>query len=407
MKDVHLRSTLTGDSYPFDRIEEFAPNGESLEVVVPGLETARILPGKRCWDRFARFMPFDGLHPELSLGEGSTPLVSAGPLLEKHTGIDGLLLKNETMNPTWSFKDRGSIACTIMAREQGESVTATISTGNMGQSMAAYGARAGLKVLVFLPDFVPREKILAMAAHGAEVIRIGGADYAGMKTRVLELASRFKLRIVSGNGPVRAEGYKMEAFELYEALGGSVPDFVVIPSSACGHVRGVFKGFRELRAAGLISRLPRMVVVQAASNSPLVSAIKKKSRTIVPFKDFTTVAEALTSGNPPGGEEILDKAIEYGWLAEDATEEEILESQLVYAQAGFFVEPGTATTLAAVRKLRSRGAIGKADRVVVILTGAGLKDLDVFRHHEVRIRDCALDGVETELGKILEKGRQS
>jgi threonine synthase len=174
----------------------------------------------------------------------------------------------------------------------------------------------------------------------------------------------------------------MEAFELYEALGGSMPDFVVIPSSACGHVRGVFKGFRELRAAGLTSRLPRMVVVQAASNSPLVSAIKKKSRVIVPFKDFTTVAEALTSGNPPGGEEILDKALEYGWLAEDATEEEILESQLVYARAGFFVEPGTATTL------------------------AGLKDLDVFRHHDVRIRDCALGGVETELGKILEKGRQ-
>ncbi|MEI6876502.1 MAG: pyridoxal-phosphate dependent enzyme, partial [Spirochaetota bacterium] len=211
MPTPHLRSTLTGIEYPFDRLEEFAESGESLEVVKPGIEGARIRSGGRTWERFSEFMPFEELHPDLSLGEGSTPLLDAGPALKAYTGIDGLLLKNETMNPTWSFKDRGSVSCSIMARERGESITATISTGNMGQSMAAYGARAGLGVLVFLPDFAPREKMLAMAVHGATIFRIGGADYAEMKTRVLGLASRFSLRIVSGNGPIRAEGYKMEA----------------------------------------------------------------------------------------------------------------------------------------------------------------------------------------------------
>jgi threonine synthase len=404
MRQATLRSTLTGIEYPFDRLEEFADNGESLEVVMAGIENARVRPGARSWERFAEFMPFEGLHPELSLGEGSTPLVDAGPALKAHTGIDELLLKNETMNPTWSFKDRGSIACAIMATERGESLTATVSTGNMGQSMAAYGTRAGLRVMVFLPDFAPKEKILSMAVHGATVIRIGGSDYTEMKSRVLGLGPRFSLRIVSGNGPIRAEGYKMEAFELFEAFRGAVPDFVVVPTSACGHVRGLFKGFRELLGAGLITRLPRMVVVQAAANSPLVSAMKTASREVVPFRNFHTVAEALTSGRPPGGEEILAKAIEHGWLGEDATEDEILESQRQYARAGFFVEPGTATTLAAVRKLRARGAIAKHDRVVIMLTGSGMKDLDVFRLHSadaIDVIDCAVDDLERRVEQLV------
>ena len=399
--NIHLRSTLTGIEYPFERLEEFADNGESLEVVIPGIERAGIRQGARVWDRFVEFMPFTGVHPELSLGEGSTPLVDAGPSLKAYAGNENLLLKNETMNPTWSFKDRGSIACSVMAVERGESITATISTGNMGQSMAAYGARAGLGVFVFLPDFAPREKILAMAVHGATVIRVGGADYADMKTSVLGLAARFGLRIVSGNGPIRVEGYKMEAFELFEQLRGEVPDFIVVPTSACGHVRGIFKGFRELLAAGLVSRLPRMVVVQAAANSPVVSAMKKGSREIVPFRNFSTIAEALSSGRPPGGEELLAKAIEFGWLAGDAIESEILESQLLYARAGFFVEPGSATTLAALRSLCASGAIRKQDRVVVVLTGSGLKDIDIARRHPMNIVDCGLKDIEGKVENLL------
>ncbi len=404
MKSARLRSTTTGIEYPFDRLEEFADNGESLEAAIPGIERARVRPGARSWERFAEFMPFEGIHPELSLGEGATPLVDAGPRLAAYAGVDGLLLKNETMNPTWSFKDRGSIACSIMAAERGESITATISTGNMGQSMAAYGARAGLRVLVFLPDYAPREKILAMAVHGATVIRVGGADYTDMKTRVLGLSSRLGLRIVSGNGPIRVEGYKMEAFELFEQLGGEVPDFIVVPTSACGHVRGIFKGYRELLAAGLVARLPRMVVAQAAANSPLASAIQQGSRRVTPFRNFTTIAEALTSGNPPGGEELLAKALEFGWLAGGASEEEILESQRLYARAGFFVEPGTATTLAVLRSLRASGAIRRGDRVVISLTGSGMKDMEIVGRHELDIRDCAIGDLERAVESLASAG---
>ena len=288
-----------------------------------------------------------------------------------------------------------------MAQELGERVTATISTGNMGHSIAAYGARAGIKALVFVPEFAPREKLMAMTIHGATVIRVRAPDYAGMKKAVLGLAKEFNLRIVSGNGPIRAEGYKLTAFELYEQIRGELPDYIAVPTSACGHIRGLFKGCRELLASGLIRRLPRMIVVQAANNSPIVSAIKQGAKQVIPFTNFHTIDEAITTGNPMGGDEIIAKAYEHGWLAEDAAEEEILEAQRVLAQAGWFVEPAAATTLGAVRKLRAAAKIAAGESVVLMLTGAGLKDMDVLKHHPCSIVESNLDSVRCDLEHAL------
>jgi threonine synthase len=396
-----LVSTITGREYPFERLEEFADNGEALEVALADLDRARPRPGRYLWERFAEFLPFKAMDPSASLGEGNTPLVDAGERLKSFTGIDRLLLKNETQNPTWSFKDRGSLACIFMTQELRERVTATISTGNMGHSIAAYGARAGIKSLVFVPEFAPREKLMAMTIHGATVIRVSAPDYAGMKKAVLGLAKEFNLRIVSGNGPIRAEGYKLTAFELYEQMRGELPDYIAVPTSACGHIRGLFKGCRELLAAGLIRRLPRMIVVQAANNSPIVSAIKQGVKQVIPFANFHTVAEAITTGNPMGGDEIIAKSYEHGWLAEDASEEEILEAQRVLARAGWFVEPAAATTLGAVRKLRAAGKIAAGESVVLMLTGAGLKDLDVLKHHPCSIVESNLDSVGRDLKQAL------
>ena len=396
-----LVSTITGREYSFERLEEFADNGEALEVALAGIERSRPRQGRHLWERFAEFLPFKAMDPSASLGEGNTPLVDAGGRLKSFTGIDRLLLKNETQNPTWSFKDRGSLACIFMAQELGERVTATISTGNMGHSIAAYGARAGIKALVFVPEFAPREKLMAMTIHGATVIRVRTPDYAGMKKAVLGLAREFNLRIVSGNGPIRAEGYKLTTFELYEQMRGELPDYIAVPTSACGHIRGLFKGCRELLASGLIRRLPRMIVVQAANNSPIVSAIKQGAKHVIPFANFHTVAEAITTGNPMGGDEIIAKAYEHGWLAKDATEEEILEAQRVLARAGWFVEPAAATTLGAVRKLRAAGKIVTGESVVLMLTGAGLKDMDVLKHHPCSIVESNLDSVRRDLQQAL------
>ena len=396
-----LVSTISGVEYPFERLEEFADNGEALEVAVAGIERARPRPGRYLWERFAEFLPFRAMQASVSLGEGNTPLAEACGRLKQFTGVDRLLLKNETQNPTWSFKDRGSLACVFMAQAMGERTTATISTGNMGHSIAAYGARAGLKALVFVPEFAPREKLMAMSLHGATVLRVRAPDYSEMKKAVLGLANAFNLRIVSGNGPIRVEGYKLTAFELYEQTHGELPDHIAVPTSACGHVRGLFKGFRELLAAGLIRRLPRMIVVQAANNSPIVSAIKQGLKHVVPFANFHTVAEAITTGNPMGGDEIIAKAHEHGWLAEDAAEAEILESQRVLAQTGWFVEPATATTLGAVRKLRAAGRIAAGESVALMLTGAGFKDLDALPHQPCSVVESSLDTVRRDLEHAL------
>lgn len=400
-KKASLVSTLTDQEYPFERIEEFADNGESLEVRIDGIEKARVREGKHLWDRYADFLPFSRFDDSISLGEGNTALVKAGGKLLDFVGLDNLYLKNETQNPTWSFKDRGSLACIVMAREMGESVTATISTGNMGNSISAYGARAGMKVVVFVPEFTPKEKIMAMGVHGAAVMKIIAPDYSGMKKKLLGLARSLGLRIVSGNGPIRVEGYKVTSYEMFEQMGKSVPDYIVVPTSACGHVRGIFKGYRELKDAGLTGSLPKMIVVQAHNNSPIVTAIKRGKKHVVPFSNFHTVAEAITTGNPMGGDEIIAKAYEHGWLAEDVTEEEIVESQKRLAESGYFVEPASATSLYAIRKLKGSGKIAPGASVVMMLTGSGLKDSEVLKYHDVDVQEVKLENIEGVVSKIL------
>lgn len=395
-----LVSTITGKKYPFEKLEEFAENHESLEVKIEGLESAVIQPGPTVWQRFADFLPFSNYRPDFSLGEGDTPLLASKKIAE-YVGLDSILLKNETVNPTWSFKDRGSLPSILMAKQMGERFVATISTGNMGASMAAYGARSGVQPIIFIPSFCSEEKIQSMAIHGATIFKVDAPDYGEMKQKILGLSDKCKLRIVSGNGPIRVEGYKFCAFELYEQLSGKVPDFIAVPTSSCGQIRGLFKGFRELLEAGITNKLPRMIIVQAAQNSPLVTAFKQRKMKPVPFTGVHTIAKAITTGNPIGGEEILDKAYKYNWLAEDVTEEEIMTGQQILGQAGFFVEPSSATSLIAVKKLCLAGKIKREERVVLMLTGSGLKDSEAFQHHSIKLIHSTIVTIESDLNKIL------
>ncbi len=395
-----LISTISGVEYPFDRLDEFAENGESLEVKLKRRTQAKPKSGATIWERFQDFLPFDHFDPSCSLGEGSTPLLESGTLAE-HVGLKTLLLKNESVNPTWSFKDRGSFPCVLMAKECNEHFVATISTGNMGASLAAYGARCGIQPIIFIPPTCPEEKIRSMAIHGAIIFKVEAPDFGKMKHKVLSLAAKLKLRIVSGNGPIRVEGYKFCAFEMFEELHGHVPDFIAVPTSACGHIRGLFKGFNELFEAKLINRLPRMIIVQAANNSPLVTALKQGKSKPVPFSDIHTIAKAITTGNPMGGDEILQKAYKHHWLAEDVTEEEILVGQRLLARAGFFVEPSSATSLIAVKKLVAAGKIKRDESVVLMLTGSGLKDAEVFQHHPTDVIVSDISSIENDLARVL------
>jgi threonine synthase len=227
-----------------------------------------------------------------------------------------------------------------------------------------------------------------------------------MKTALLAMAGDLRLRIVTGNGPIRVEGYKLAAWEIVEQLEGEVPDVIVVPTSACGHIRGLFKGFRELRDAGVTAAIPRMAVVQAAQNSPIVSAIRKKCDHILPVAEVRTIAEAITSGNPPGGDEIVHKAARFGWPAEDVTEEEILDGQRRLGAAGFFVEPAAATTMHAVRKMRERGTLPPDASVVAVLTGSGLKDIAVLHRHRLQVLESDLSALRDTLARLTESERR-
>ncbi|HMA61403.1 MAG TPA: threonine synthase, partial [bacterium] len=350
MGNRKLVSTITGQEYSFDRIKEFGNQNDPLEVRLENIENALIKEGQYLWQRFDDFLPFSNIDESISLGEGNTALIKADRKLLDYVNLKNLYLKDETCNPTGSFKDRGSLFCIAMAKEMGEKVTATISTGNMGHSIAAYGARSNLKVVVFVSQSTPRDKLMPIALNGAKIFKIIAPDYAEMKKQLLGMADKLNLRIVSGNGPIRVEGYKLTAFEMFEQMNGNVPDYIAVPTSACGHIRGIFKGYRELKQAGLIDNLPNMVVVQARNNSPIVKALKQGRNDVVPFTNFHTVAEAITTGNPLGGREIIDKTRKFGWLAEDVSEKEIIDSQKVLAQSGFFVQPASATSLYAVKK---------------------------------------------------------
>ena len=393
-KDVYLKSTLSKNEYPINRLKEWSENKEPLEVEIRDIERANINKGKYIWERFIDFLPFKNINSNYSLGEGNTSVVKGGEKLKKYCDLNNIFLKNESQNPTWSFKDRGSLACVWMAKAMNEEITATISTGNMGNSIAAYGAKANLNTIVFLPEFTPDEKIAAIGIHGAQIYKVKAPDYSQMKKKILNYASDLGIRVVSGNGPIRVEGYKLTAFEIYEQFSGDIPDYIAVPTSACGHVRGLFKGFKELQKAGYINKLPKMIVVQAKNNSPIVKAIKSNKNEIVEEKNFDTIAEAITSGSPYGGKEIIEKSYKYNWLAENVSENEIIESQKLLARDGLFVEPSSATTLNAVKKLRSKNLLQKDDDVMLILTGSGLKDFDVIKKYNFAINQVNINNIE-------------
>ena len=390
---VYLKSTLSGDKYSFLRLKEWSENKEPLEVGLDNIAKANIYDGIYLWERFMDFLPFENINSNYSLGEGNTPVLKGSKNLKKYCDLENIFLKNESQNPTWSFKDRGSLFCVWMAKSMKENLTATISTGNMGNSIAAYGAKSNLKTVIFLPEFTPEEKIAAIGIHGAKIYKVKAPDYSKMKKKILDYASKLGIRVISGNGAIRVEGYKLAAFEIYEQFSGDIPDYIAVPTSACGHIRGLFKGFKELKKAGYLNKLPKMIVVQSKNNSPIVKAIKQNKEEIIEENNVNTIAEAITSGSPYGGKEIIKKAKKYNWLAENVTENEIVESQKLLARDGLFVEPASATTLSAVKKLRSKNLLKKDDNVMLILTGSGLKDFDVIKDYNFNINDVNINSI--------------
>ena len=328
----------------------------------------------RLMDRFESFLPVTDATPRISLGEGFTPLVHARTL-GRVIGCPLLHLKVEGQNPTGSFKDRGMVLAVAKAMEEGSRAIVCASTGNTAASAAAYGAHAGMDVVVVLPrGQVAAGKLLQAQAAGARVVAVdGGFDVALRAVRDLvgEADARHPMTLVNSVNPFRIEGQKTAAFEVCEDLGGA-PDYLAIPVGNAGNITAYWQGFTEYRQAGLVDPAPILLGFQAEGAAPLVLG-----HTV---DEPRTVATAIRIGSPASGDRALRARDESGGRIDTVTDEEILDAYRDLARyEGVFCEPASAASVAGVRKLAAQGAIDPGATIVCVLTGHGLKDPDTAR----------------------------
>jgi len=353
---------------------------------------ADIKEGKHIWSRYSDFLPLK-FEERLSLGEGNTPLLKA-PNLSKKFDVN-LNLKNETVNPTWSFKDRGTIFSLQRAVNLGMKKIGTVSTGNMAASVSAYGARNKMQTFVLVPSDITKKKIKQISTYSPKIIKVKG-DYGDLYYESLEVG-KDEIYFTNSNSPFRVEGYKTIAFEIYEE---KFPDYVIIPTSSGGLFRGLTKGFKELKKSEIIDDMPTFISVQADGCSPICEAHESGKKEIKRSLEPKTIASAISNPFPPGGNDVLRKLEENGGLCERVSDEEILNAQSDIAQEGIFCQPSSAVGVAALENLRKENRIEEGADVVSIITGSGLKSGVVF-DSEKTTYDCDLEDLKSHLGRFF------
>ncbi len=317
-------------------------------------------------ERYRDRLPVTEKTPVITLFEGDTPLIPLkGPPEATARGIT-LFAKYEGLNPTASFKDRGMTLAVSKAVEAGAEAVAAASTGNTSASAAAYAARAGIKAIVVLPaGRVALGKLAQTLAHGAELIQIDG-NFDDALRIVVELTEAFPVALVNSLNPYRIQGQKTIAFEVVEAL-GDAPEFHALPVGNAGNITAHWLGYTELFEAGLIPKRPRMLGFQAEGAAPIVKGH--------PVARPETVATAIRIGNPASWEGAIRARDESGGAIEAVSDQEILAAwRYLAASEGVFVEPASAAALAGVWRWLKTGRIPEGSRVVLTLTGHGLKD---------------------------------
>lgn len=331
---------------------------------------------------YASFYSLTTIKPQLSLGEGFTPLVQAN-LLSDLLDLDCLYLKNETVNPTWSFKDRGTFVALQHALSLGYTRIGTISSGNMAVSVAAYGARANVKTLVLVSTDMPLEKMQPILIYNPILIKVKG-DYGQLYYESLKIGRELGIYFLNSDVPFRVEGSKSIAFEICEQLNYEIPDYVIIPTSSGGNARGIMKGFLEFYEQGLINSLPKIISVQLAGCAPLYQAWIANQERVSPVSNPQAIDHAIANPFPPSGNELLRKLRKYDGIVTTVSDQEALQSQLLLAKEGIFAQPAAAISIAALQKLRKDRVLSKQSRCVAIVTGSGLKYTSILKEHKFR-----------------------
>jgi threonine synthase len=358
----------------------------------------RIQAGPATIWRYADFLPFER-PPRTALAAGVTPLVRADRLAER-LGIREVWVKNDAANPTHSFKDRVVTVALAKARELGYGVVACASTGNLANAVAAHAAAAGLESYVFIPADLEEQKVLATGVYGTHLVKVDGS-YDDVNRLCTQLAGERDWAFVNVNvRPYYAEGSKTIAFEVAEQLGFELPDRVIAPVASGSLFTKIARGFEEWLEVGLIEgELPHFNGAQAEGCSPVASAFEAGRDICRPVRFPDTIAKSLAIGDPADGPYALDLARRTGGGVTAVDDGEIREGiRLLAETTGIFTETAGGVTTAVLRKLADAGEIGADERVVLTITGEGLKTLDAVRGtFEAYEIEPTLDSFESEV----------
>ena len=310
-------------------------------------------------------LPVSAKTPVVTLHEGGTPLIYACYLSEL---LDNeVWLKYEGINPTGSFKDRGMTMAISKAAEDGAKAVICASTGNTSASAAAYATKAGMISAVLIPaGKIATGKLAQAVIHGAEILQVAG-NFDDCLTLARELSENYPVALVNSVNPYRIEGQKTAAFEVIDML-GFAPDIHALPVGNAGNITAYWKGYNEYRKDGISKSLPQMYGFQAAGAAPLVKG--------KPVLKPETIATAIRIGNPASWDQAIEARDKSGGVIDSVTDKEILAAYAIVAgKEGVFVEPSSAAGIAGLIKYKKAGKLPKGKKIVITVTGHGLKDI--------------------------------
>lgn len=350
--------------------------------------------------RYREAFPFlDSESDVVTLREGNTPLLRSTRAAE-YAGLDDITFKHQGFNPTGSFKDNGMTCGVTQAVRLGRTRVACVSTGNTSASLAAYASAAGLTPIIFLPQGnISFGKLSQALEYGALTLQVD-ANFDQILALVRQVAERSDVYLLNSINPFRIEGQKTMAIEMLDQLDWRVPDWVVMPGGNLGNCSAFGKGFLEMKQLGLIDRLPRIAVVQAAGSAPFFDFMKAPAENaFVAVATPETLATAIRIGDPISWPKAWAVLKETRGVVESASEQEIADAKAVIGRSGIGCEPASAATLAGIRKLVNRGLIEKGADVVGVLTGNVLKDPDyIYRYHTQQLKTPGGEDVVSNFG---------
>ena len=325
--------------------------------------------------RYFELLPILDKKNIVSLNAGMTPLIKAEKLGEK-LGLKNLYIKNDSVNPTFSFKDRPAGVAVSKAKELGLSAVGCASTGNLAAATAAHAAKAGLPCHVFAPSDIEIPKIVQALSYGANFIAVDGT-YDDANRIAAQIGDSKGIGIVNINmRSYYVEGSKTLAFEVAEQLNWNVPDHLIVPVGSGAMLNSICKGFEELQSVSLLDNVSNMHMVAAQPHgcAPIVDAFKKNTNEVIPVENPDTVAKSLAIGDPGDGRYVLKRLKQYNGLAEESNNQEILDAILLLAKTeGIFTEPAGGVSVAVLKKLVEDKKIDKDETIICYVTGNGLK----------------------------------